>query len=244
MTDVSVIIPAKGEGCRLEHTLDSIDEQQFVGAVEVIVVACGDATIEVAKRHAVVDCALEETEPASTGTATDATERGPGQARNRGVRTATGNILLFTDADTVVPPTWIQDHYRHYLTPSVVGVGGPLEPLGCQLRHRLCFRVLSDWWYRVSWPVGFVQQPGPNCSVRRSAFEKVDGFDESLPFLEDTDLSLRLRSAGVLVYDRTCPVRTATRRQRRVGYLGLFITYLFGYLAYFCPGLSPADSYF
>ncbi|MCU4753842.1 glycosyltransferase [Halobacteria archaeon AArc-curdl1] len=244
MTDISVIIPAKAEGYRLGQTLDSISEQQFDSTAEVIVVACGGATIEVARRHAVVDRVLEETVPESTASESNATERGPGQARNRGSRVATGDILLFTDADTVVPPTWIQDHYRHYLTPAIVGVGGPLEPLERQLRHRLCFRVLSDWWYRVSWPVGFVQQPGPNCSVRRSAFEEVDGFDESLPFLEDTDLSLRLRSTGVLVYDRTCPVRTSTRRQQRVGYFRLFITYLLGYLAYLCPGRSPAESYF
>ncbi|MFC7231310.1 hypothetical protein ACFQMM_07645 [Saliphagus sp. GCM10025308] len=156
-------------------------------------------------------------------------------------------MLCFTDADTVVPPTWVRDHCRHYSVATkstVVGVGGPLEPLEPGLRHRVCFRLLSDWWYRLSWPLGFVQQPGPNCSVRRTAFERVGGFDESLPFLEDTDLSLRLRREGEVVYDRECAVRTSVRRQEREGYGRLFLTYARGYLAYLLPGRSPSATYF
>ncbi len=161
-----------------------------------------------------------------------------------GASEAGGEILLFTDADTVVPATWVRRHRRHYTTPSVRGVGGPLRPLEDGLRHRACFHVLSDWWYRACWPVGFVQQPGPNCSVRRTAFERIGGFDESLRFLEDTDLSLRLHRDGTVVDDHTCPVATSTRRQQRVGYGRLFATYLLGYLEYALPGRSPSKPYF
>ncbi|MFP8957958.1 glycosyltransferase [Natrialbaceae archaeon A-CW3] len=179
---------------------------------------------------------------AQNGTRTD----GPGWARNRGAERANGDVLLFTDADTVVPPTWVADHRRHYQRADVVGVGGPLDPLEAGLRHRVCFRFLSDWWYRVSWPLGFVQQPGPNCSVRRVAFERCGGFDESLAFLEDTDLSLRLRrdGDGEIVYDSGCRVETSVRRQEREGYGGLFLTYARGYLAYFVPGMTTPVDYF
>ncbi|UTF55109.1 glycosyltransferase [Natronosalvus rutilus] len=183
----------------------------------------------------------------SPGTNPKKTASGPARARNRGAKQASGDVLCFTDADTVVPPTWVRDHCRHYSVATkstVVGVGGPLEPLEPGLRHRVCFRLLSDWWDRLSWPLGFVQQPGPNCSVRRTAFERVGGFDESLPFLEDTDLSLRLRREGEVVYDRECAVRTSVRRQEREGYGRLFLTYARGYLAYLLPGRSPSATYF
>ena len=233
MNTASVVVPAREEAGRLERTLDSLARQSFDGRLEVIVVASGAATLAAARDHPAVGRALD-----------DERRDGPGAARNRGAAVATGDVLLFTDADSVVPPTWVRRHWRHYATPRVVGVGGPLRPLADGLYHRALFRLLSDWWYRVSWPVGFVQQPGPNCSVRRAAFEAIGGFDESLPFLEDTDLSLRLREAGSVVYDSRCPVRTSVRRHEREGYLPLFLAYLVGYLAYAIPGISPTRDHF
>lgn len=229
----SVVVPARDEGLRLERTLDSLTRQDFDGTLEVIVVASEAETRSVARCHPVVDRVL-----------VDDTRNGPGAARNQGAAAATGAVLLFTDADTVVPPPWVRHHWRHYATPSVVGVGGPLRPLADDIRHRMLFRVLSDWWYRVSWPVGFVQQPGCNCSVRRSTFGAIGGFDDSLSFLEDTDLSLRLREKGSVVYDHTCPVATSPRRQEQEGYLALFLAYLVGYLEYVISGLSPTREHF
>ena len=231
--DASVVVPARDEGARLERTLDSFVAQTFDGRLEVVVVASGTRTLAAARAHPVVDRVL-----------IDDSRAGPGPARNRGVAAASGDVLLFTDADTIVPPWWVRRHCRHYASPRVVGVGGPLRPLAVDLRHRALFRLLSDWWYRVSWPVGFVQQPGPNCSVRRSAFDAIGGFDESLPFLEDTDLSLRLREAGRVVYDPDCPVRTSVRRHEREGYLPLLLAYLVGYLEYALPGRSPTRDHF
>ncbi|MDS0477756.1 glycosyltransferase [Natrinema sp. 1APR25-10V2] len=232
-TDASVVVPARDEGDRLERTLDALAAQRFDGRLEVIVVASGETTVAVARERSIVDRVL-----------VDDRRAGPGPARNRGATAADGDVVLFTDADTVVPPTWVRRHCRHYATPEVVGVGGPLRPLESGRRHRVCFRVLSDWWYRACWPVGFVQQPGPNCSVRRTAFEAVDGFDESLGFLEDTDLSLRLAREGTVVYDHSCPVETSARRQERIGYARLFLCYLAGYLEYAAPGRSPTREHF
>ncbi|ELY64531.1 glycosyltransferase [Natrinema versiforme] len=231
--DASVVVPAREEGSRLERTLDSLAAQLFNGRLEVIVVASGATTERVARAHPAVDRVL-----------VDDRRAGPGPARNLGAAVAGGEVVLFTDADTVVPPRWVRRHYRHYAAPEVVGVGGPLRPLEGGLRHRALFRVLSDWWYRACWPVGFVQQAGCNCSVRRTAFETIGGFDDDLRFLEDTDLSLRLAREGPVVYDHTCPVETSARRQGRVGYARLFWTYLVGYLEYALPGSSPTRDYF
>lgn len=231
--EVTVVVPARDDGQRLERTLESLAAQTFAGRFEVIVVASGAKTVAVARGHSIVDRVLR-----------DGRDAGPGPARNRGAAAADGDILLFTDADTVVPPSWVRRHYRHYTASEVVGVGGPLRPLEDSLRHRALFRVLSDWWYRACWPAGFVQQPGCNCSVRRSAFEAIGGFDGSLGYLEDTDLSLRLRRAGTVVFDHTCPVETSARRQERAGYGPLFWTYLVGYLEYALPGRSPSREYF
>jgi len=230
--DASVVVPARDEGARIERTLDSLAAQRFNGSLEVITVASGAETLRVARAHPAVDRVLA-----------DARRGGARAARNRGVAGASGMsscsrtpILSsrrrgFAAITATTPP------------PEVVGVGGPLRPLENGLRHRACFRVLSDWWYRACWPVGFVQQPGCNCSVRRTTFEAIGGFDDSLGYLEDTDLSLRLRRGDRRVRPYL-PVDTSTRRQERVGYGRLCWTYFIGYLEYALPGLSPTREYF
>ncbi|GAB3028241.1 glycosyltransferase family 2 protein [Natronobiforma cellulositropha] len=236
MVTVSVVVPAREEADSLAPTLDSLAAQRLPDGwtLEVIVVACGDdGTLEVARDHPAADRVLE-----------DDVRTGAGPARNQGAAVARGDVLAFTDADTVVAPWWVRAHTSHYADPQVVGVGGPLRPLEGGLVDRLLFRVLSDLWYRVSWSVGFVQQSGNNCSVRREAFEAVAGFDESLAFLEDTDLSMRLRERGRVVYEPRVPVWTSVRRQHREGYGGLFLAYAVAYCSYALVGTVPDVGYF
>ncbi|HKJ57731.1 MAG TPA: glycosyltransferase [Halobacteriales archaeon] len=227
--DASVVVPAYAEADTLGRTLDSLRGQD---AAVIVVAGGGDGTAEVAEAHPAVDRVLDDEGD------------GPGAARNRGAEVAEGDVLLFTDADTVVPPDWVDRHRAHYDRSQVVGVGGPARPLDGRLRDEVLFAVLSDWWYRVSWPLGFVQQPGFNCSVRRDDFEAIGGYDETIPFQEDTELSLRLKERGEIVYDPDCVVRTSPRREHDEGYGGLFVRNLRGYVRQFLLGDRVDAEYF
>ncbi|MFC7047424.1 glycosyltransferase [Halobacteriaceae archaeon GCM10025711] len=225
----SVVVPAYNEETRLANALDSLADQD----AEVVVVACGDGSLDVARSHDAADVVLED----GDGT-------GAGAARNQGAQAATGDVVLFTDADTVVPPHWVEAHRRHFEDPAVVGTGGPLRPLEAGLKHRVLFKLLSDWWYRVSWPVGFVQQSGNNAGFLREAFLAEGGFDEELAFMEDTELSMRMKHHGEMVYDPDCWVETSVRRQEAKGYGGLFLTYLRAYLNHYLLHRELEDGYF
>ncbi|QDX41117.1 glycosyltransferase [Salarchaeum sp. JOR-1] len=225
---VSVVVPAYADGERLSICLDSLDGQD----AEVVVVAGTDADATAAVDHDAVDVVVRDD------------GGGAGAARNRGAAAASGDVLCFTDADTVVPDGWVAAHARHYEDGGVVGVGGPARPLEDSASDRVLFKLLSDYWYRVSWPVGFVQLPTFNCSYRASTFHANAGFDEAIPFMEDTELSMRLRDAGEFVYDTETEVRTSARREQDEGYLSLFATYAKGYLDYYVLDRSPDESYF
>lgn len=224
----SVIVPAYEEPVFLSQCLSSLRGQ----GAEVVVVASDAPTRNVAERHAACDRVVEDD------------GRGAGAARNRGVDAATGDVLLFTDADTTVPGDWVANHRRHYDDQAVVGVGGPARTLEGDATDELLFRFFSDYWYRLSWPVGFVQLPTFNCSYRRSTFLDADGFDESIPFMEDTELSMRLRDAGEFVYDPATRVATSARRESEQGYVSLLLMYARAYVSHYVLGREFDGEYF
>jgi GT2 family glycosyltransferase len=223
--DAAVVIPAYDEPDHIVRALNGLEGQTD----ELLVVAADDATAAAAQNHPATDRVLE------------GPGEGPGTARNRGAGAVDAEVVCFTDADTVVPPGWVARHRSHYHDPSVVGVGGPLCPLDGSLRDAVLFRLFSDYWYRLTWPLGFVQASTNNCSYRREPFLRAGGFDESLSFIEDTDASLRMARRGRMVYDRHIAARTSVRRQTEEGYLGVFLTYLLGYVRY-ALGYDPGGS--
>lgn len=227
--DATVVVPAYNERAFIGRTLDALAGQD----ADVIVVAGGDDGTE----------AIARSHPATTHVIEDTDESGPAVARNRGARAAESAVVCFTDADTVVSQEWVTQHLRHYRDPNVVGVGGPQQPLDGSLTDDVLFTLLSDWWYRLSWPLGFVQASGNNCSYRREPFLEAGGFDESLSFVEDTDCSLRMSDRGTVVFDLNATVETSVRRQSEMGYLGLFLTYMIGYSRY-ALGHDPGGEYF
>src|SRR5688572_20768966 len=87
---ISVVIPARNEEEFLPATIEALKAQSYRN-FEVIVVAngCSDHTSDVARE---LGCRVFELG-----------ERGLGAARNLGGREANGQILLFLDADTLLP---------------------------------------------------------------------------------------------------------------------------------------------
>src|SRR5689334_6680051 len=87
---ISVIIPARNEEEFLPATLRALGQQRYRN-FEVIVVAngCHDRTVDVARENGARVFEFEQ--------------QGLGAARNFGGREAQGQILLFLDADTLLP---------------------------------------------------------------------------------------------------------------------------------------------
>src|SRR5438067_13812182 len=96
---VSVIVPHLNQPEALAACLASLDAQALDGGrFEILVVDNGSTSspLPIIQRHARARL-LEETEP------------GPGLARNRGVREATGDVLAFIDADCRAHPDGLRN---------------------------------------------------------------------------------------------------------------------------------------
>jgi GT2 family glycosyltransferase len=191
---VSVVVPTYNRAPSLRRLLAALQEAQVpAGGVEVVVVDDGssDDTGEVVRTAG----------PPFRYVRQD--NRGPAAARNRGWAAARGEIVAFTDDDTVPDRRWLVDLVEWFEAhPEAGAVGGAIQPL------RSGF--LADF-VQLDRLVGHgADQRGvrflvtANAAFRRWALERVGGFDESFatPAAEDTDLSFRLRAAGVPLH--TC----------------------------------------
>jgi hypothetical protein len=141
--------------------------------------------------------------------------RGASVTRNTGVAASHGQVLAFLDDDAVAQPNWLDVLLQPLADPSVVGVGGRLEPLWKTSRPRW-FPLEFDWVVGCSY-LGMPENTTPvrnvwsnNMAIRRDAFDAIRGFRDGFGKIgahsqpEDTDLCLRAATyngGGLWIYE-------------------------------------------
>lgn len=183
MSLLSVVIATKDRARILETALSSLAQQVVVQNYEVIVVDNGSsddtpALLERWSRQLPLH-ALREERP------------NRGLARNRGLASARGDIVVFCDDDVVLPHFWLSAHARAHeaVEGASLAVSGPIINV-------------SSYDERPSpKPSNFSRAFFCTCnvSVPRVQLLNVGGFDESFDLYgwEDSELGARLRDAGV-----------------------------------------------
>lgn len=129
---------------------------------------------------------------------------GPGSARNSGLRQAVGDPICFLDDDSVPAPGWLSAIVAGAARNPTAGLlGGPVEPRFDAGAPRTCERhQLAGGTLRLGDEDEEVDEVwGCNMALRRSAVERIGGFDERLTLSEDWEWGNRLAaSGGTIVY--------------------------------------------
>ncbi len=196
-TLISVVVPAFNEEKFIGRCLEALKRQDFSEKYEIIVVDNNstDKTAQIAKRMGVKVVSEKK--------------QGYVFALRKGCSEAQGEIIAITDADTLVPKDWLKKIYEGYKKdPQVVCVGGrsSFEP-----KTPLAF--LNE----LIWNLGGVVLKhfhGFNLSIRREVYQKIGGFREKVNFNADTDLCLRVKKEGRMLYLWDNPVKTSSRHFR------------------------------
>lgn len=230
MARVSIIIPTLNEQFWLPRCLESLGKQTLKD-FEVIIVDSGssDRTVSIARKHG----ARVLYEP----------KLGFAVAKNFGAGEAEGEILVFTDADSEYPRDWLRRLVDHFDEKGVVAAFGPLKPMEPKLLHRVMFRITTDFVPRISALFGFYIAQAPNQAFRRSAFEKIGGFDERLRMLEDNELPNRIKFVGKVVFDSGLWVFSSARRFEKEGYLASTKRFLEAYWKIYFQKKAAAEDY-
>jgi GT2 family glycosyltransferase len=188
---VSVVIPCFDAAATLGDQLAALALQDYGGEWEVIVADNGstDGSRAVAESFRGRLPALHWIDASA--------RRSPAHARNAGAAAARGELLLFCDADDVVAPGWVAAMAAALARYGLVASRYDAARLNPPAVRDLHATPQTEELPRYDYPPFLPHAGGGGLGVRRELHERVGGFDESMPALEDTDYCWRLQLAGV-----------------------------------------------
>ena len=224
----SLIIPAKNEIKNLQRTLPVFSSLKKLFDFEIIIAdgASTDGTIEYARSlgYRVEVKTKQERETI-------------GEGRNRGAAVAKGDILVFRDAGVEIKDP--EEFFRIIITrfemeSSLVAV---IPRVGIHPREATitdhvvhgAVNLIVHLFNALGWGAG----KGETQIIRRSAFEKIGGYNEKLVAAEDNDLMRRLARIGKTTFLVSLQVYDNPSRYRKLGYphvIGLWIANQFSVL--------------
>jgi rSAM/selenodomain-associated transferase 2 len=217
---VSIVIPTLNEADWVERTLCHLKLLR-PPAWEIIVVDGGsqDATVAIVE---------------STGITVVPAPMGRSVQMNQGARVATGDILCFLHADTIVPDDLISV-IRQVLEEGSIACGGFISLMtgtkttrwGISL-HNYLKTYYAPLMFRphLFWGKGLRLLFGDQVMFcRRQDFWQCGGFDPTLPIMEEADLCLKLVQYGrIRLINRV--VQSSDRRVAKWGVLKANAIYL------------------
>lgn len=184
MPKISVVIPVYNGEKTIRETLESVIQQTF-SDLEILVINDGsqDDTLKVVQQ--ISDPRIQVISYSNAGLAA---------SRNRGIALATGEYVAFIDADDL----WTADKLEAQLKALESNPEAALayswtnfiDEAG-QFLQTGSHRSESGWVYEKLLTFFFLEN-GSNFLIRRSVFEQVGTFDESLKASEDWDMCLRI----------------------------------------------------
>ena len=211
---ISVIIPTLNEAQNIRATLDRLHHPAFS---EILAVEGGSRDGTAALAAPVANVLRSPT--------------GRARQMNTGAATASGDVLLFLHADTLLPPTAADDITAALADPRVAG--GHFDARITPDRGLLWLvgRMMS-WRARLTG----IATGDQAIFVRRAVFEELGGFPD-ISLMEDIAFSRLLKRSGRVTALRSCVV-TSGRRWEQHGVARTILLMWWLRLLFFL-GMSP-----
>ncbi|XHU96423.1 MAG: TIGR04283 family arsenosugar biosynthesis glycosyltransferase [cyanobacterium endosymbiont of Rhopalodia gibba] len=195
MIIISIIIPVLNEETFIVKTLNNL---QINEAIEVIVVDGGskDNTVQLVRNMGVKIIQL--------------TQASRSLQMNQGALLATGNILLFLHADTILPQGYDELILNSFSNSKIVGGAFKLK-IDLPLFSLRLIEILVNWRSQIfSIPYG-----DQGIFVKTLVFREIGGFT-NFPIMEDFEFIQKLNKRGKIVIV-SAKVVTSGRRWQKLG---------------------------
>ena len=228
MTDapaLSVVVPLRNSASSLPACLAAVLGQDYPGSLEVVL-AVGpsqDATLAIAEGAAAADPRVQVvTNPSGLTPA----------ALNAAVAASSGEIVARVDGHAVIPPGYLRQAVETLQSVGADNVGGVQWAVGETTFEKAVAVAMTSKFGVGNASFHYGGKPGPTDTVylgvfRRSALDRVGGFDETLVRNQDYELNWRIRDTGGVVwfdpqlrvqYRPRSSLRTLARQYFEYGY--------------------------
>ena len=218
---ISFVIPTLNEEKSIEKILQNLS--QYKGPCEIIVSDGGsnDRTVEIAKKYTEKILVNDRSIHRQTIS----------EGRNVGGNIATGDYIVFLDADTYIqnPDQFFHIAEKFFANdPRLVGLAVKLRILPGLATPgiRFLFALLNIFNAIINNIFHIGGAPGDFQMVRKSAFQKLHGFDEKIVASEDYEFFRRLSKIGRTHYSGSLSVYHTGRRAHSVGWIKLLWIWL------------------
>ena len=185
---ISVIVPACNSRLHLGRCLEALARSEYVQFEVIVVDDCStDDTAQVAERYGARCLRTRQ-------------RMGPAGARNLGAKSAGGGILLFVDADVVVPPETLRLVAEDFvLDPELAAVFGSYDDAPAWQSFISQYKnLMHHYVHQASSEAATTFWAGCG-AMRKKVFEELRGFDAEryfTPSIEDIALGLELTQSG------------------------------------------------
>ncbi|HYP42180.1 MAG TPA: glycosyltransferase [Chloroflexia bacterium] len=182
---ISIVVPAYNAEASVRACIQALLRQQLKEPHEIIVVDDGstDSTALIAVEYAPRVRVISQP------------HRGAAAARNTGMRTASGGVVLFTDADCEPVPGWAI-HLSKAIWDGATGAKGTYRTRQRSITARFVQAEYESKYRRMARRVRIDFIDTYSAAYRRDVLLAVGGFNETISAVEDQELSFRLASKG------------------------------------------------
>ena len=230
----SIIIPTLNEEKLLPQLLEQINNPDLKNRynLEIIISDGGskDSTIPIALAKSDILISNE-----------NGKRQNISQGRNCGARHATGEILVFINADILFDNVSL---FFNYL--EINFINSEYRAMSCAVKVFPETEILSDrvfhWIYNTYFRtlniIGIGMGRGECQVIKKDAFEMAGGYNEDLAAGEDFDLFRRIQKSGKILFTNKLFIYESPRRYRKLGYKTVTLQWLKNGLSVFFKNRS------
>lgn len=147
----------------------------------------------------------------------------PGKGRNNGAAFASGEWLLFLDADVILPPGFLKAAMHEIRQKKLDVASCPIEPMTGNKVDRF-LHVIVNLYFKATqtfWP----HAPGFCIFAKKEIHNSINGFDEKIQLAEDHDYVLRASRIARFALLKNTRIPVSVRRLEKDGRFNIGIKF-------------------